>query len=138
MPATHFLAGVGLGAIASVLLYKRLVSRRASAKYFAGVIRAKPGMIDQYIALHDLTWEEVMARMYASNMRDFTVWLHEESGLMFHQFVYIGKDFETDMAAAAQDPIVRFWWTYCEPCQQPFHWQGPPPSQGGDGDPNHP
>lgn len=25
-----------------------------------------------------------------------------------------------DMAAVAADPVVRFWWTHCEPCQEPF------------------
>jgi hypothetical protein len=31
------------------------------------------------------------------------------------------------------DPVIRFWWTFCEPCQQPARWTGPPPSHGGDG-----
>lgn len=44
--------------------------------------------------LHDVTWPEVMQRMYDCNMRDFVVWLHEESCTMFHQFVYVGSDFE--------------------------------------------
>ena len=102
--------------------------------YHAGMIKAKPGMIEQYMQLHDATWDEVMARMHRSNMRDFTVWLHEASGTMFHQFVYVGDDFDADMAAIDSDPIVRFWWTYCEPCQQPLSWSGPPPSQGGKGE----
>ena len=42
------------------------------------------------------------------------------------------------MAALEKNPIVRFWWTYCEPCQEPFHWAGPPPSQGGTGHPRYP
>ena len=79
-----------------------------------------------------------MARMYRSNMRDFTVWLHEETHTMFHQFVYIGDDFEADMAAVSNDPVVRFWWSYCEPCQDPLHWEGLPPSQGGQGSASHP
>ena len=136
--AALVLGGAAIGAAAAILYTRRSLSRRRSGKYCAGVIRAKPDMIEQYMALHDHTWDEVMAKMYACNMRDFTVWLHEESGLMFHQFVYVGEDFERDMAAVGEDPIVRFWWTYCEPCQEPFHWAGPPPSQGGTGDPKHP
>ena len=66
------------------------------------------------------------------------VQLHAETNTMFHQFVYVGDDFEADMAAVAQDPIVRFWWSYCEPCQEPMHWVGPPPSQGGTGDARYP
>ena len=52
---------------------------------------------------------------------------------MFHHFEYIGEDFEADMAAIEADPVVLRWWSYCEPCQQPLHWEGKPPSQGGDG-----
>merc|ERR1712217_136410 len=102
-----------------------------------GMIKAKPDMIEQYIQLHDHTWDEVMAKMYECNMRDFSVWLHEERNTMFHQFVYIGEDFEADMAKTSEDPIIRFWWTFCEPCQEPLHWEGPPPSQGGSGDPRY-
>jgi hypothetical protein len=57
---------------------------------------------------------------------------------MFHQFCYVGDDFESDMATVAADPVVRFWWTHCEVCQTPLHWTGPPPSQSGAGDPAHP
>jgi hypothetical protein len=54
---------------------------------------------------------------------------------MFHQFAYVGKDFAADMDKVDKDPIIRFWWTFCEPCQEPLHWSGPPPSQGGKGEP---
>ena len=102
------------------------------------MIKCKPELMQQYMQLHDHTWDEVMARMYKSNMRDFNVWYHEETQMMFHQWVYVGKDFGADMAAVEADPIIRFWWTYCEPCQEPLHWRGPPPSQGGKGDPAYP
>ena len=139
-------AAAAFGAAVALIATRRAQGRRRprgpggqrrSGKYCAGMIKANPEMIAQYRQLHDNTWHEVMARMYASNMRDFTVWLHEESGTMFHQFVYIGDDFDSDMALVAADPIVRFWWTYCEPCQTPLHWKGPPPSQGGQGAPGY-
>ena len=39
------------------------------------------------------------------------------------------------MALCDADPVVRNWWSYCEPCQDPLHWEGPPPSQSGTGGP---
>jgi hypothetical protein len=63
------------------------------------------------------------------------VYYHEETGLMFHHWEYVGDDFKADMAKVDNDPIVRRWWTYTEPCQEPFKWEGKPPSQGGDGGP---
>lgn len=52
---------------------------------------------------------------------------------MFHHFEYVGTDFEADMKMLDNDPTIKFWWTHCEPCQEPFQWSGPPPSQGGTG-----
>jgi L-rhamnose mutarotase len=111
---------------------------RSSGKYVAGMIKVKPELLAQYMCLHDHTWDEVMERMNRSKMRDFTVWLHEETNTLFHQFVYVGDDYDADMAAVAADPVVRFWWSFCEPCQEPRHWDGAPPSQGGCGKPSHP
>jgi hypothetical protein len=76
-----------------------------------------------------------MERMFKSNIRNFVVYLHPETHLMFSHFEYVGSDLEGDMALIGQDPVVKLWWSYCEPCQQPFHWEGPPPSQGGSGGP---
>ena len=42
---------------------------RRSGRYCAGLIRAKPAMLEQYMQLHDRTWPEVMARMHTCNMR---------------------------------------------------------------------
>jgi len=150
MVETHVVTlalGAALGAALTLFLLRRAegkrcplgpLGQRRSGKYHAGMCKLKPSMALQYRQLHDRTWEDVMARMYASNMRDFTVWLHEETNTMFHQFVYIGTDFEADMAAVGADPVVRFWWSFCEPCQEPLHWTGLPPSQGGRGMPSHP
>jgi len=110
----------------------------APASYHGGLIKVRPECLDQYLQLHDRTWEQVLSRMYESNIRDFTIWFHDETNLLFSQFVYVGDDFDADMANIAADPIVRWWWSFCEPCQEPFHWSGPPPSQGGGGDPARP
>ena len=138
MECRSLLLGAAAGAAAFAILDRLRRRRLRGGTYHAGMIRARPELIEQYQQLHDKTWEEVMARMYASNMRDFVVWFHPTTNMMFHQFIYVGTDFEQDMARVAADPVVRFWWTYCEPCQEPLHWSGPPPSQGGAGDPAHP
>jgi len=135
MECRSLLLGAAAGAAAFAILDRLRRRRLRGGTYHAGMIRARPELIEQYQQLHDKTWEEVMARMYASNMRDFVVWFHPTTNMMFHQFIYVGTDFDADMVRIAADPVVRFWWTYCEPCQEPLHWSGPPPSQGGAGDP---
>lgn len=133
------LAGGACAALAACALLRRAERRAGRRRYCAGMIKVRPGLLlEQYRMLHDACWTEVLARMHKQHMRDFSVWLHEETHTMFHSFVYVGDDFEADMAAVDADPVVRFWWSHCEPCQEPLHWRGPPPSQGGLGDPAHP
>ena len=36
-----------------------------SGRYVAGMIKAVPELIHQYMQLHDHTWDEVMEKMYA-------------------------------------------------------------------------
>ena len=50
-------------------------------------------------------------------------------------FRYVGDDLAADMALLDNDPEIKHWWTYCEPCQEPLQWEGPPPSQNGKGGP---
>ena len=112
------------------LFEKRLQSRRAP-KRCAGAIKLKPDQYDLYTQLHDYPWEEVLDRMYESNIRNFTIYYHEETSTMFHHFDWVGgmdlddkkeidARFQADMNAIAQDPATREWWGYCEPCQEPF------------------
>jgi hypothetical protein len=82
MTRGELLIGAIAGAFATFGISLALDRRRRRPRggtYYAGMIRAKPGMVDQYMQLHDSTWPEVMDRMYKANMRDFVVWLHEET-----------------------------------------------------------
>ena len=127
-------------------------------KRYGGAIRIKPDMYNQYTQLHDAVWDEVLDRMSLSNIRNFTIYYHEETQTLFSHFEWIGhwhhlhntttnddKDhqqdektlFQQDMDAISNDPIIRKWWSYCEPCQIPFSQYSqldiPPPSKGGGG-----
>lgn len=128
--------GAALGGMVGTLWALNRVKRKRSAKRFGGVCRLRPEKYELYTQLHDHTWDEVMERMYKSNMRNFLVYYHKGLGLLFSHFEYVGEypsDFDKDMAQIAADPIVKKWWSFCEPCQEPLNWSGPPPSQGGTG-----
>ena len=56
--------------------------RKAPSRH-AGLCKLKPEMYDQYTQLHDHTWDEVMEKMYNANMRNFVVYLHEETMQMY-------------------------------------------------------
>jgi L-rhamnose mutarotase len=110
---------------------------------FGGAIQLLPEQYDLYTQLHDAVWDQVLERMSRSNIRNFTIYYHEETNTMFQHFEWIGHwylkqnqnkveyddnnddddeatKFQQDMAAIATDPIVLQWWSYCEPCQRPF------------------
>jgi L-rhamnose mutarotase len=87
------------------------VTRRAS------VVRLRPGKEATYRELHQAVWPQVLARLSASNVHDFSIFLRD--GLLFSYFEYTGDNFEADMAALAADPDTQRWWELTEPCQEP-------------------
>lgn len=140
---------IGLGIASLVSLSKRCKKRPAPRRY-GGAIKLKRDMFARYTQLHDAVWEDVLTRMSKSNIRNFTIYYHNETSTMFSHFEWIGhwrhqsltaaaekELFDTDMKAIADDPVTKIWWTECEPCQDPFsQWprDAPFPSQGGSGD----
>jgi L-rhamnose mutarotase len=74
------------------------------------VIGIAPEHIAEYKRLHAAVWPAVLARLAASNIRNYSI---------FH-----GSDYEADMAAIAADPETRRWWTFCSPCQRPLPSRG--------------
>jgi L-rhamnose mutarotase len=124
---------------------------------FGGAIKLKPDRYRRYRELHDHVWDGVLQRMRDSNVRNFTIYYHDETNTLFSHFEWIGhwqhcdastgecpltadeekKLFGDDMRKIAQDPVTRLWWAECEPCQDPFsQWRANslPLSEGGSGD----
>ena len=117
---------------------------KPAPRRYGGVIRLRPDQYRRYRELHDNCWEEVLDRMYQSNIRNFVIYYHAESSTLFQSFEWIGhwqtttnnknnndnnnnsimipenELFQRDMQAIADDPMTRLWWKECEPCQQPF------------------
>ncbi|WP_417524917.1 L-rhamnose mutarotase [Marinovum sp.] len=84
------------------------------------VIGLKPEHLAQYKRLHADVWPEVLARLRASNITNYTIFLREPEMLMFSYWEYTGSDFEADNAAIAADPVTQEWWKVCGPMQQPL------------------
>jgi L-rhamnose mutarotase len=85
---------------------------------FGQVIRVKPGSIDAYERLHAETWPGVLAAIAAANIRNYSIYRHDE--LLFAYFEYVGDDLEADMAAMAADPTIVEWWARTDAMQVPF------------------
>ena len=76
--------------------------------------------IAEYRHLHAAVWPEILARISASNIRNYSIFLREPENLLFSYWEYVGTDFAADMAAMAADPATQRWWAVCMPCQRPL------------------
>ena len=83
---------------------------------FGSVIRIVPGKRDEYLALHAAVWPAVEARLTASNVRNYTIFIRGD--MLFGYYEYVGEDYAADMAAVAADPETQRWWSVTDPCQQ--------------------
>lgn len=86
-------------------------------KRYAQIIGIKPDRIEVYKQLHAAVWPAVLKQIHASNMRNYSIYLH--NSMLFAYFEYIGDDFDGDMAKMAADPMTQEWWAICSPMQTP-------------------
>ncbi|MDZ4392288.1 L-rhamnose mutarotase [Cypionkella sp.] len=84
------------------------------------MIGLKPEKLAEYKELHAAVWPEVLARITASNIRNYTIFLREPENILFGTWEYHGVDFAGDMAAIAADSMTQKWWALTDPCQTPL------------------
>ena len=89
------------------------------------VIRIRPEKIAEYKALHAAPWTEVLQRIAACNIRNYSIYLREPENLLFGYFEYHGTDFAADMAKMAADEATRRWWALTDPCQEGLESRAP-------------
>ena len=80
------------------------------------VIGVNPEKIDEYKKLHAAVWPEVLKKITECNIRNYSIYLIENT--LFSYFEYIGINFDADMSKMAADPTTQKWWDVCKPCQQ--------------------
>lgn len=85
---------------------------------FGQVIGLKREAIEEYERLHARVWPEVLETIHACNIRNYTIFRHEQ--VLFAYFEYIGEDFAADMAKMAADSKTHEWWTRTDPLQEPL------------------
>jgi L-rhamnose mutarotase len=84
----------------------------------AQIVRLRPEKREEYLRLHAAVWPEVEARITASNIINYSIFVVGD--LLLAYFEYIGSDFEADMALMAEDPATQRWWQLTDPCQEPL------------------
>lgn len=96
---------------------------------FAAVIRLRPEKEAEYRELHAAAWPEVLDRLAAKGISNYSIFLRD--GLLLSYLEYSGDDYAADMAELSQDEVTRRWWSMTDPCQQrldtadPGQWWAP-------------
>jgi L-rhamnose mutarotase len=87
---------------------------------FGAVVGIRPELIEPYCTLHANIWPDVVAGNHRAGLRNQSIFLLREKGLLFSYSEYVGTDRAADMARLAEDPVMRRWWSLCRPHQVPI------------------
>lgn len=84
------------------------------------LVHVRPEAIAEYKRIHAEVWPSVLARLRASHITNYSIYLREPENLLIAYYEYAGDDLEADKAAIAADPETQRWWTITDPMQQPL------------------
>ena len=76
---------------------------------FAFKMKIKPGAAAEYKRRHDEIWPELSALLKNAGVSDYSIFLDEETGILFAVQNVGGKGGSQDLG---ENPIVRKWWAY--------------------------
>jgi len=78
-------------------------------KRVAFKMKLKPGHKAEYIKRHDKVWPEIQELIKKSGIRDYSIFLDEETNILFGVQKVEGNVSSQDLGAAA---IQKKWWDY--------------------------
>ncbi len=90
----------------------------------AHAVHLRPEKAEEYLRLHREVWPDVLARLTASNIRNYSIFLRRPEMLLFSTWDYVGDDYEADMATLRADAASQGWWKLTDPCQMSFSSHG--------------
>jgi len=96
---------------------------RQRIRRYGSVIGVKKESLEEYKRIHAAVWPGVLEQLKQSNIRNYSIYLHElepEKYYLFGYFEYTGEDFEADMAKMKADATTRKWWKVTDPMQVPL------------------
>ncbi len=78
-------------------------------KTFAFKMKLKPGFKEEYKKRHDAIWPELKILLLESGVRDYSIFLDEETNTLFAVQKLAGDSSSQDLGA---NPIVQKWWKF--------------------------
>jgi L-rhamnose mutarotase len=87
-------------------------------KRIAQIARLIPERREEYLTLHREVWPGVEATLRAAHISNYSIFIHGDT--LFAYYEYDGDDFDADLATIKADPESQRWWTFTDPCQEPW------------------
>ncbi len=78
-------------------------------KRFGFKMKMKPGCREEYIKRHNEIWPELAALIKAGGVSDYSIFLDEETNILFGVQKVSGEQSSQDMGV---QPVVARWWEY--------------------------
>ena len=72
-------------------------------------MKLKPGFKEEYRRRHDALWPELRKLLAESGVRDYSIFLDEETNTLFAVQKVVGGSGSQDLGS---NPIVQRWWAY--------------------------
>ncbi|KAL0634033.1 hypothetical protein Q9L58_007051 [Maublancomyces gigas] len=84
----------------------------------AQFVRLNPSALKKYKEMHANVWPEVLLAIRECNIRDYSIFYDDISGVLFATFKYVGSDYKADMQKMAGYEKVREWWDITDGMQE--------------------
>ena len=78
-------------------------------KRHAFKMKLKPGFKDEYKKRHDEIWPELKKLLHDAGVRDYSIFLDEETNTLFAVQKVVGNTGSQDLG---QEEILKKWWAY--------------------------
>ena len=78
-------------------------------KRYAFKMKLKPGFKDEYKKRHDEIWPELKKLLHDIGVKDYSIFLDEETNTLFAVQKVVGESGSQDLG---QTEIVQKWWAY--------------------------
>lgn len=72
-------------------------------------MKLKPGFADEYKKRHSEIWPELVALLKQNNVHDYSIFLDEETNILFAVQKVDGESGSQDMGSL---DVVKKWWAY--------------------------
>ena len=78
-------------------------------KKFAFKMKLKPGRKEEYRRRHNEIWSELKELLSKSGVQDYTIFLDEETNILF---AVQWREGDTSSQDLGTNPVVQKWWKY--------------------------